>query len=168
MASERLIMNSVDEFSEWQVSQMMFRGNSSISFFPSELASLGPLNSEIQHLILFRSERCSTCKLSFHLWFKNCIWIASCFVIHAYVTSFLPVGMPHLPASLVLIDLLAPSELYDFKVLQTHSCHSNLNTMLLLLRHLFYKLPLCFLFHLLGVWEVEDSIPINCGAKKSG
>ena len=60
------------------------------------------------------------------------------------------VGPAQPPASLALIDLLALSGLYGFQVLQTHSCHSNLNMMLLLLLHLFYKLPLGFLFCVSG------------------
>lgn len=82
--------------------------------------------------------------------------------------SFLLVGTAQRPASLALIDLLALSGLCGFQVLQTHSCHSNLNMMLFLLLHLFYKLPLGFLFCVSGEWEVEDNIPINFGTKKSG
>lgn len=85
-----------------------------------------------------------------------------------YVASFLLVGTAQLPASLALIDLLALSGLCGFQVLQTHSCHSNLNTMLLLLLHLFYKLPLSFLSYVSGEWEWKIAFQSTLELKSLG
>lgn len=133
------------------------------------VVGLSPLKSKLQHQLVFSvSSREMQClKPTFYLRFENRIWVAFCLVIDIYIASFLLIGTLHLPASLSLIDLLVLPGLCGFKVLQTHSCHSNLN-MILLLLHLFYKLPLGFLFYVLCEREVEDNIPINFGAKKSG
>lgn len=163
---------SGSQFSEWQVSGMVL-GEAPSLFHPcsQELVSFSPLkiwNSAPNSLLCVPSRETQCFKQAFYPWFENCIWIAFFVVIHLHIASFLLVGKPHLPASLALMDLLALSGLCGFKVLQTPSCHSNLNTVLLLLLHLFYKLRLGFPFHILGEWEVEESIPINLGAKKSG
>lgn len=64
---------------------------------------------------------------TFYLQFENCIWIALCLVIHVFIASFPLIETPCLLVSLALMDLLALSGLYGFKVLQTHICHSHFN-----------------------------------------